>query len=168
MRSRAIAVLVMFALAACERATSPVSPTRFSSYGPSLHDNNTVMQNQTIDISGTVVSPCTGEAVVFQGSAHIVATFEPTIDGFTVTSHFNTQGVTGVGVETGTKYQFSEVSNVALTATSDPLSGSATVNTNFRVISAGSTDNFLLDAIYTFTFPPPAATYKMQNARCVG
>jgi hypothetical protein len=85
-----------------------------------------------------------------------------------VSVHFNTQDVTGVGLVTGTKYQLSEVTNQDETVNSDQLSGSAAVRTQFRVISNGSLDNFLLDDNLTFTFPPPTATYKFENARCVG
>jgi hypothetical protein len=166
MIGRAIAVTMIFAVAACDQPTAPAPPTRFAANGPSF-DNTAVRDNESIDLSGTAVSPCTGEPIVFQGSAHIVATFQPTTDGFTVSTHLNTQGVTGVGLTTGTKYQFVEVSNETLTAASDQ-SGTASVSTQFRVISDGSADNFLLDAQYTFTFPPPTASYRILDARCQG
>src|SRR5690348_15647563 len=111
MLSRAIVVLAIFGLAACEQATAPVPVSKVAARGPSF-DNNTIMENETIDLSGLVVSPCTGEEVAFQGTGHVVATITPNTDGtFSVSVHFNTQNVTGVGVETGTKYQLSQISN---------------------------------------------------------
>ena len=56
-------------------------------------------------ISGVIASPCTGEPIAYQGSAHMMATFQTTSDGFTVSTHFNSQGISGVGLVTGTKYQ---------------------------------------------------------------
>lgn len=168
MLSRAIVLLVIFGLVACERPTAPVPVSKVAARGPSF-DNSTIKDNETIDLSGVIVSPCTGEEVAFQGTGHVVATITPNADGsFTVSAHFNTQSVSGVGLETGTKYQLSQVSNEDQTVNSDQTSGSAVVRTQFRIISDGSLDNFLLDSNLTFTFPPATATYKFDNARCVG
>lgn len=168
MLSRTIVLLMICGLAACERPTAPAAMSRPAAHGPSF-DDNTVKDNETLDLAGTLISPCTGEQITFAGSAHIVATFTPTADGFTVATHFNTQGVSGVSAETGTKYQLIEItSEEDQVVASDPATGSGDVHTAFHVISDGSLDNFLVDAIYTFTFPPPTATYKLQNARCTG
>ena len=164
MKSRAM-MLAMIALAACERPTQPDVASRLTVSGPSL-DNTTVKDNETFDLVGDLVSPCNGEHVTFQGTAHVVSTFTPTDNGFTVSTHFNTQELSGVS-DDGTKYQLSEISNEDATVASDGT-GSASVHSQFRVISNDSTDNFLFDAIYTFTFPPPTATYKFDNARCQG
>lgn len=173
MMTRAIALIVVIGLAACERPTAP--PVRARSATPaSLPDNTdpadaTVKQNVKLDLSGTVVSPCTGEPIAFQGSAHIVATYTPTADGFTVETHFNTQGVSGVGTVSGTNYQIIQSSNEDdEIVASDPATESGSVDLHYRVISNGSTDNFLADFIFTFTYPPPTATYKVENVRCEG
>ena len=167
MLSRTIVLLMILGVIACERPTAPATASKLAAHGPSF-DDNTVKDNETLDLSGTLISPCTGEQITFAGSAHIVATFTPTADGFTVATHFNTQGVSGVS-ETGTKYQLIEITNEQdQVVASDPATGTGDVHTQFRVISDGSLDNFLVDAIYTFTFPPPTATYKLQNARCTG
>jgi hypothetical protein len=165
MNKRTMAFFAVIALAACDTPTSPASISRKTPQAASF-DNTAVKINETTDISGTIVSPCTGEPIVYQGSAHIMSTLQPTTNGFTVSTHFNTQSVSGVGAVTGTKYQIVDAFNEDETVVSS--NGTADVAEHFRVISDGSLDNFLVDLVYTFTFPPPAFTYETRNRRCVG
>jgi hypothetical protein len=155
----------MIGLAACD---SPTIPTTNFNKSPRVasFDNSLTKTNETMDISSVVVSPCTGEPIAYQGSAHVVATFDATDNGFTLSTHFNTQGISGVGLVTGTKYQIIDAFNEDEQVVSG--NGSADVSEHFRVVSEGTLDNFLVDLIYTFTFPPPAFSYQMKNARCEG
>ena len=165
MISRTMVFFALVALAACDNPTSPPSNLRKTPQATSF-DNAAVKLNETMDISGTIISPCTGEPIVYQGSAHMMSTFEPTDNGFTVSAHFNTQSVSGVGAVTGTKYQIVDAFNEDETVVSS--NGTADVAEHFRVISDGSLDNFLVDLVYTFTFPPPTFTYETRNRRCAG
>ena len=165
MNTRTMAFFTIVALAACD---TPTSPHAMGSKTPlaSSFDNTPVKLNETMDITGTLVSPCTGEPIVYQGSAHMMSTFQATDNGFTVSTHFNTQSVSGVGAMNGTKYQIVDAFNEDETVASS--NGTADVAEHFRVISDGSLDNFLVDLVYTFTFPPPAFTYQTKNSRCSG
>lgn len=55
---------------------------------------------------------CTGEFMVFEGTAHLVIDVTENADGsFRVFEHFDTQGVTAIGVASGDQYVLSEVTN---------------------------------------------------------
>jgi len=167
-RTLAAIGLLTFA-AACEQTLAPPAPAKTAAMGAVLDaDGTTVRTNDVIPISGTVVSPCTGETVEFDGRTHVVTATTPTDGGFTLDYHFNTQNVSGVGLTTGTKYQISDVLSEQETAVFVPLGASADVAVHYRIISNGSMDNFLADIVYTFTFPDLSTTYKVQNLRCNG
>ena len=166
--TRMLALISLLALAACDQAVAPAHRIqRPSILGASNGFDDIIRDNLTLDIGGTIDDPCTGETIALDGSSHIVMTLDQTTDGATLNYHSNTQGVTGIGLETGTKYQFiqilSEDQSVFI-----PANGSGTVVVHERVISDGSADNFLADIGYTFTFPPFNATYEFKNARCGG
>ena len=166
---RLLALVPLVALAACDQsvATAPIRqrPTVESTAGAV---DDVIRDNPKIDIGGTIDSPCTGETIVLDGSSHIVMTLDETSDGATLKYHFNTQGLTGVGLETGTKYQIVQILNQDETAVFIPSNGSGTVVIHERVISDGNAGNFLIDVGYTFTFPPFSATYSFRNLRCEG
>ena len=170
MTSRTLAALSLLMLAAaCEQTLAPVPRAKSAAMGAALDaDNTTVQTNEIIPLSGTVLSPCSGETVQFDGRAHVVTATTPTDGGFTLAYHFNTQSVSGIGLTTGTKYQISDVLSQQETAMFVPLSATADVAVHFRIISDGNLDNFLADFVYTFTFPDLSTTYKIQNVRCNG
>ena len=63
----------------------------------------------TFDYIPPPFNSCTNEAIFFEGTGHEVATVSTNPDGsFHVTQHFNSQGLTGVGVISGDSYQYSE------------------------------------------------------------
>jgi hypothetical protein len=109
--------------------------------------NAEVVTNEKIDFTGfTVFVPCAnggaGELVTFEGPLHVLITV--TLDnrgGFHAKSHFQPQGLSGTGADTGDKYQATGVTQdhfngkVGLTFTS--------VN-NFRIIGQGKGNNFLV------------------------
>ena len=170
MTSRTLAAIGLLTLVgACEQTLAPLPPAKTAAMGAALDaDNTTVQVNEIIPLTGTVLSPCTGEMVQFDGRAHVVTATTPTDGGFTLAYHFNTQNVSGVGLTTGAKYQISDVLSQQETAMFVPLSASADVAIHFRIISDGNLDNFLADFVYTFTFPDLSQTYRIQNVRCNG
>ena len=170
MTNRMLGILGLLALVtACEQTLAPPPPAKTAAMGAALNpDDGTVRTNDVIDLSGVVVSPCTGESVQFDGRAHIVTATTPTDGGFTLNYHFNTQSVSGVGLTTGMKYQISDVLSLDESAMFVPLGATADVTVHYRIISAGSLDNFLADIVYSFTFPDLSTTYKVQNLRCNG
>lgn len=170
MTNRTFAVICLLTLAtACEQTFAPLPPAKTAAMGAALDaDNATVQTNDVIGLSGVVLSPCTGESVQFDGRVHIVTSTTATDGGFTLSYHFNTQSVSGVGLTTGTKYEISDVLSEDASAIFVPLGATADVTVHYRIISDGSLDNFLADIAYTFTFPDLSTTYKVQNLRCNG
>lgn len=165
---RRLALISVFTLAACEQSVAPSPPLQRPSVQAASNGlDDVIRENLKMDIGGTIDDPCTGETIALDGTSHIVMTIDQASDGATLNYHSNTQGVTGVGLQTGTKYQFvqilSEDQSVFI-----PANGSATVVVHERIISDGSADNFLTDIGYTFTFPPFIATYEFKNERCGG
>ncbi|HEY2377724.1 MAG TPA: hypothetical protein VGH98_17255 [Gemmatimonadaceae bacterium] len=166
--TRTIVLIALLALAACEQPVTPFQPQRPAVPVLSNNDDQLIRQNVKLEITGTIDSPCTGETIAFDGSSHIVSTLEQDADGATLNYHFNTQGVSGVGLVSGTKYQIIQVMNEDESAVFIPSNGSGDVTVHERIISNGSQDNVLADIVYTFTFPPFNATYQIRNVRCEG
>ena len=83
-----------------------------------------------------------GEVVMLSGTLHTV--FHVTYDGaggFHYTSHFNPQGVTGVGLTTGARYQGTGVTQYQGTS---KVGYETTYVDNFRVIGQGPGNNFMV------------------------
>lgn len=96
--------------------------------------------NTLVPFPSPTVNPCNGEQVNVSGNIHLttgVSTDES--GGLHFRSHINNQGVSGIGVVTGSKYQIPTTSNTSA------YLGSATTITltvNSRFIAQGSTPNF--------------------------
>lgn len=103
----------------------------------------------------TVFVPCanggTGEIVELSGNLHVVTSF--TINGNNVSgkTHFQPQGISGVGTITGDKYQATGV-------TQDQFKGSfkngrykGTYINNFRFIGRGPGNNGAVHEVYHYT-----------------
>lgn len=168
MMKRTIVLFTIVGLAACDRSTAPITAVKSAAAAIQHDAAGDGAQSETMDISGTIVSPCTGEAIAYQGSAHLVVNVDQTIAGEEVTTHFNTQNLSGVGLVTGTKYQISDAFREDETTQLLSATGSADVAEHLRVISADSLDNFLVDLVYTITFPPLQFTYQTKNRVCEG
>ena len=113
----------------------------------------TYTENVKVPIDLVVFVPCAaggaGEEVYFSGPLHILLHF--TIDnrgGFHAKTHFQPQGVSGVGQTTGAKYQATGV-------TQDHFNGKVGVTytfvNNFKIIGQGPGNNFLVHENYHVT-----------------
>ena len=111
-------------------ATMIVSPLAYAA------TTSTVMPFPT----PTITNPCNGEDVNVSGNVHM--TIGVTTDGnggSHLRIHINNQDVSGIGVDTGSRYQ------IPTTLDSSAYFGSATTMTltvNARVVAQGSTPNF--------------------------
>jgi hypothetical protein len=106
-----------------------------------------VIVNVSIDFTGfTVFVPCAaggaGEEVVFTGQLHILMamTFDDA-GGVHVKDHFQPQGLTGVGLITGDKYQGTGVTQDEFNA---KVGVETTTINNFRIIGQGPGNNYLV------------------------
>ena len=113
-----------------------------------------VIDNESIDLTGfSVFIPCAdggnGELVVFEGFLHSLTaeTFDRN-GGVHIKTHFQPQGLTGVGLTTGEKYQATGVTQDQFNA---KLGQTYTLVNNFRIIGQGPGNNFLVHETYHFT-----------------
>lgn len=132
-------LLTALVLAACEQANSPLD-ARIERQAAALVSHGSV----TEPFSAVVTNPCNGEEVALSGSLH--TSFALVIDG-SGAEHFrtttNAQGISGVGLTTGARYQLSGVE----TTQAQLLSGGTITdryNNSFLVTAQGNTPNFRL------------------------
>lgn len=149
MRNAHVVVVALVGLGAC--SDSPVAPQALSPDvlgGPTLAAiASTTSEVVPIDITAFV--PCAnggaGELVQAVGRLHQVFTTVISANGtVTLRGHFQPQGLTGVGLTTGDKYQATGV-----TQTTDHFSTRlpvvvSTVINNFRFIGQGPDNNLLI------------------------
>ena len=105
--------------------------------------------NESIDLTDfQVFVPCAnggaGEVISLDGPLHILITF--TINGKNVSgkTHFQPQGLSGVGLDTGDKYQATGVTQDRFKASLQNGQFNATFVNNFRMIGQGPGNNFLV------------------------
>ena len=147
MRNAHVVVVVLVGLGAC--SDSPVSPR-----GPALDavsDPNLAAvastTSEVVPIDITAFVPCAnggaGELVQAVGRLHQVFTLVINANGsLTLKSHFQPQGLTGVGLTTGDKYQATGVTQeIDHFGAGFPII--STFINNFRFIGAGPGNNLL-------------------------
>jgi hypothetical protein len=99
----------------------------------------------TIPLQFIRSADCTDELVEISGTIHLIT--QTQADG-SVVGVFNYQGVTGVGLTSGSRYQVSAVDQVRLRA---PFPSSITSTSSFHLISRGSASNLLVTVLYHIT-----------------
>jgi hypothetical protein len=112
--------------------------------------------NDMSDINLTVFVPCAaggaGELVDLSGPLHTLITF--TINGNNVSgkTHFQPQGISGIGETTGDKYQATGVTQQGFKTSFQNGQANQTFVNNFRIIGQGPGNNFLLHEVAHITF----------------
>ena len=113
-------------------------------------------KNDSIDINLAVFVPCAnggvGELVDLNGPLHILTTF--TINGNKVSgkTHFQPQGISGVGLDSGDKYQATGVTQDYFKGAFNNGQFNQTFVNNFRIIGQGPGTT----SWYTRTFISPS------------
>ena len=101
-----------------------------------------VIFNGNVNFDAFVFIPKTGDVVHLSGPLHIV--LEETVDssgGVHIKEHFQPQGVSGVDLTTGAKYQATGGTQVQDIVTSNGATKFDLVN-NFKIIGQGPDNNF--------------------------
>lgn len=111
-----------------------------------------VQTNLKVPVDIGVFIPCAaggaGEVVFLNGNLHVLLRF--TIDqagGIHAASHFQPQGITGVGQTTGDKYQGTGVTQDQFNA---KVGQEETFINNFRIVGQGPGNNFLIHENFHF------------------
>jgi hypothetical protein len=157
-RSAATLSFTIF-VTACGRDPSPTAPTSAAaipkSVGtPAATSSAGVVSNTIIPIPENVVlfDACTGEGVHVSGTIHLVTLLTEDANGGThAQMHFNVQGVSGVGVVSGTKYR--GIHNETHASNSGrPAPSEFTTRIDIKLISEGSSSNLTIrDALVHVT-----------------
>jgi len=155
MRHAHVVVVALVGLGACsETPVSPDNPTPHVVGGPNLAAVvSTINDVAVVDITAFV--PCAnggaGEVVEAVGRLHQLTTsvVNPT-GSVTVKTHSQPQGLTGVGLTTGDKYQATGVTQETDVFVA-PFPFIATFTNNFRFIGSGPNNNLLIHEEFHLT-----------------
>ena len=110
-----------------------------------------VITNAKVPFATAVFIPCVPEFVVLTGELHILIAQEVDSDGgLHVKTHFQPQGISGVGSVTGDKYQGTGVTQEHINIHSSPAFEDTFVN-NFRIIGQGPGNNLLVHTTFHVT-----------------
>jgi len=113
-----------------------------------------VTANIRVPIDVAVYIPCAdagaGEVVTLSGDLHTVLRYTESARGtIHAASHFQPQGISGVGETTGDKYQGTGVTQDEFNAT---VGTEETFVNNFRIIGQRSGNNVLVHSVFHITF----------------
>ena len=111
-----------------------------------------VIFNGKVPIDFVVFIPSTGHLVELSGNLHEV--IEETVDssgGIHIKEHFQPQGLSGVDLTDGTKYQATGVTQDQETFSANGATEFSFVN-NFKIIGQGPENNFTVHETTHFTF----------------
>jgi hypothetical protein len=110
-----------------------------------------VITNAKVPFAAAVLIPCVPEVVVLTGELHTLITQEVDSDGgIHIKTHFQPQGLSGVGMVTGDKYQGTGVTQEHINDHSSPAFEDTFVN-NFRIIGQGPGNNLLVHTTFHVT-----------------
>jgi len=115
------------------------------------HTRAEVVLNTSVPFAALVGIPCAPDIALISGELHVLISQEVDSNGgIHLKSHFQPQGIDGVGLLTGDKYQ---ATGVTQEHTNDH-SGNAFEDTfvnNFRIIGQGIGNNFLVHTTFHVT-----------------
>jgi len=141
--------------------------------GPTTPAQAAVTTNVSVPVDMSVFVPCAnggaGEVVHLTGDLHTLLTFtDDGAGGFHTSSHFQPQGISGVGLDTGDKYVGTGVTRSSFDIKPPFPSESTSVN-NFRIIGQGSGNNLLIHENFHVTVDANGAvtaTVDNLSAEC--
>ena len=113
-----------------------------------------VTENVRVPVDIGVFIPCadggTGEVVTLSGNLHILLRYtESPGGGIHAASHFQPQGISGLGETTGDRYQATGVTQDQFNVT---VGVDETFINNFRIIGQGRGNNYLVQEVFYITF----------------
>lgn len=113
--------------------------------------STTVTTSETIPITDSIVNPCNGDVVTFQGNIHVTNHMTTDASGGThLKTHVNFQNVSGTGVPSGLNYNVRTTTNETVNDNDGPQS-EATIISMVKLISQGPAPNFFLRVVFHIT-----------------
>jgi hypothetical protein len=114
-----------------------------------------VVVNQSIDLNFMAFVPCAnggaGEVVNLSGPLHTLITYNINGNNVSGNTHFQPQGLSGIGQTTGDTYQGVGVTQDHFNAVFDNGRFNETYVNNFRIIGHGPGNNYLLHENFHLT-----------------
>src|SRR2546423_10344583 len=124
-----------------------------------------------VPVSGTVLNPCNGESVSWQGTAHFVVHQSVTSNGHdTLSDQVNFQGIQGQG-SLGNAYRVANTADFELTTSGESAQREFTTTAAFLFVSQGPAPNFDSHTTYHVSFDAhggPTATVIRIESSCQG
>ena len=153
MKRQTLLALAVCTLVGCEQQPTEVTQAR----GPALRASSATSNlsvSTVIPIDLIVFVPCAnggaGENIEVSGPLHVVLKLNFSSSGnVSDFFHFQPQGVSGVGLSSGAKYQATGITNSKDHFNGLPVSGSF-IN-NFHMVGQGSGNNFFVHETFHFT-----------------
>ncbi len=149
----AVAALAIVGLVACD---SPAALDDSAVTPPSFAVATTFTDNVSFPVNIGVFIPCAaggaGEVVFLSGNLHSLSSSTTNDNNFTLTIQNHPQGISGVGLTTGDKYQGTGVTRETLSGSFVNGQFSKTFVNNFRIIGQGAGNNFLIHQDLHITF----------------
>lgn len=143
---RGFALTLPLALLACSEAARNDNPLGPSELLPAAAEVFTDNFKEPIDL--LVFVPCAdggaGDLVLLSGNLHILTHLTVNGNRFVYKDHFQPQGISGVGLSTGDKYQATGVTQDRFGGSFVNGQFSETFVNNFRIIGQGPGNNFLV------------------------
>jgi hypothetical protein len=114
-----------------------------------------VVDNESIDIDLVVFVPCAnggaGELVELNGPLHVLTIFNINGNKLSGKTHFQPQGISGFGQDTGDKYRATGVTQDHFKGSFNNGQFNQTMVNNFRIIGQGPGNNFLVHENFHLT-----------------
>lgn len=118
---------------------------------PAFGQATTTTTNEQLTISSSVLNPCNGDLVAFQGTVHVTSTL--TIDasgGYHLKTHSNYQDVSGTGSPSGRNYRIVTTRNETVND-SDTAQFETTVIQTIKAVSQGALPNLFIHVVFHVT-----------------
>ncbi|HYG79551.1 MAG TPA: hypothetical protein VD861_04145 [Pyrinomonadaceae bacterium] len=123
----------------------------FAAGTPAFGQATTTTTNETIPFTSTLLNPCTGDLVTFQGNMHVTQHFTTDSGGGThLKTHVNYQDVSGTGAPSGLNYTVRTTTNTMENDSDGPQSEVTMIST-VKLISQGSALNYFLRLVFHVT-----------------
>ena len=108
---------------------------------------------ESIEISGAVPNPCTGEDVYFTGTVHIVRVANESETGMSLTvTNVSYADVLGIGVDTQNLYKYVAQSTQMVSQDSDLAPLTSTVQQKVRWVTAGGQNDLDIEIFQHLTW----------------
>ena len=162
---RVVLLASVVALVACRDplSISPVVSTRSAVMAVSAPE----IGNYRIPYPpGTIVGPCTGEPIALSGEIHVVTKIWQTGDAVRIQGHINLN-VAGIGLSTGRKYRFHQITNSDQEFVINTPNGSARQVFHLYIISQGAAPNWSVTMNGEFQFSAGGVEFISRKSEAV-